>query len=331
MTDYERDRDPVVHNEPGNEETDGSPTPPPGTPAPGTQSLAPDAQSPALETQSPAPQLRLPWLPTQTPWPPPQTPTPPPQSPAPRPLSTWPPIWPVMTGLLVIVAIAAAMTLGLTRSGALTIVAGRHGDTESSLNWAGYVTSHDRFRSVTATWKVPAVRTVSDPQATASFWVGLDGRDSHSLQQIGTTSGTVDGTPHYGAWWEMLPGPAVDVPMTISPGDTITASVAADGHGTFTLSLHDATNGQRFVTRQVDAAARLSSAEVVTEAPSTANGQLPLADFGTVRFIDARANGRPLNAFHWSKVDMTGSTGKLATASDLSHGGSSFTVVRNRP
>ena len=236
-----------------------------------------------------------------------------------------------MAGLLILVTIAAAMTLGLARSGAITIFGTGNGDTESSLNWAGYVTSHDHFRSVTATWRVPAVRATSDGQAAASFWVGLDGRDSHSLQQIGTTSGVVGGAVRYGVWWEMLPGPAVDVSMTISPGDTVTASVVADGHGTFTLTLRDVTNGQRFETRQLDAAAGLSSAEVVAEAPSTNDGQLPLADFGAVRFSDARANGRPLTAFHWSKVNMTSGVSTLATASELSRNGSSFAVVWHKP
>ena len=241
------------------------------------------------------------------------------------------PLWPLLAGLLLIVAIATALTLGLTRSAAVTILGVRSGDTESSLNWAGYVTSHARFSSVTATWIVPAVRVTSDPRAAASFWVGLDGRDSHNLQQIGTTSGLLGGAPRYGAWWEMLPGPAVDVPMTIAPGDSVTASVAADGGGTFTLSLRDTTNGQRFETRQVDAAAKLSSAEVVAEAPSSTDGLLPLADFRAARFTDARVNGRPLGAFVWSRVNMTTGASRQATASALSAGGSSFTVVWDKP
>jgi hypothetical protein len=241
------------------------------------------------------------------------------------------PLWGLMAGLLLIVTIAVVLTLGLSRSGAVTILGVRSGDTESSLNWAGYVASHARFTSVTATWTVPAVRATSDPRATASFWVGLDGRASHDLQQIGTTSGMSVGGPRYEAWWEMLPGPAVDVPITIAAGDSVTARVVADGGGTFTLSLRDNTSGRQFSTRQVDAAAKLSSAEVVTEAPSSSQGLLPLADFGRVRFSDARANGRPLGAFVWSRVNMTTGTTRQATPSELSAGGSSFAVVWDKP
>jgi hypothetical protein len=251
--------------------------------------------------------------------------------PAPPSVRSRSPLWGLLAGLLVIVTIAIVLTLGLSRSGAVTILGVRSGDTESSLNWAGYVASHDRFTSVSATWTVPAVQAGSDPRATASFWVGLDGRASHNLQQIGTTSDLPAGGPRYSAWWEMLPGPAVDIPMTIAAGDSITASVVADGGGAFTLSLRDATNGQQFSTRQVNAAARLSSAEVVAEAPSSADGLLPLADFGHVRFSDARVNGRPLGAFVWSRVNMTTRQRRQATPSELSAGGSSFTVVWNKP
>jgi hypothetical protein len=240
-------------------------------------------------------------------------------------------LWPVFVSLLLLVGIAAGLTVDLTRSGAVTLLGVRNGDTESSLNWSGYLAAHARFMSITASWTVPAVRSTSDPRATASFWVGLDGHDGRSLQQIGTTSGMMGAAPHYGAWWEMLPGPSVDVPMTIAPGDSVTASVVADGRGTFLLSLSDNTNGQRFATRQVDAAASLSSAEVVAEAPSSAGGLLPLADFGAVHFVGARANGRPLGTFDWSKVDMTSGSRTMASASALSADGTSFTVVSDRP
>jgi Peptidase A4 family len=235
------------------------------------------------------------------------------------------PLWPVLVGLVLVVALAAAMVLGLARSGAATLFGGA-GDTEESLNWAGYLVSHGRFTSVTATWVVPAARDTTPAGATASFWVGLNGGDSRSLEQIGTISALTGFGPRYGVWWEMLPGPAVDAPMAIAPGDLVTATVASDGHGAFTLSLRDATNGQRFVTSQSDTAGTPASAEVVTEAPSASRGQVPLADFGTVRFSHVRVNGRPLGKLPWSKVDMVVEGRRQAGASALAAGGSSFTV-----
>ncbi len=244
---------------------------------------------------------------------------------APLPVLARLPLWPVLVGLVLVVALAAAMMLGLARSGAATLFGGA-GDTEESLNWAGYLVAHGRFTSITATWVVPAARDTTRPGAAASFWVGLDGRDSHSLQQIGTTSVLTRFGPRYGVWWEMLPGPAVDAPMAVAPGDVVVATVASDGRGAFTLSLRDATNGQRFATRQVDHAATLSSAEVVTEAPSASSGQVPLADFGMVRFTHVRVNGRPLGALPWSRVNMLVDGRRQAGASPLSAGGSSFMV-----
>jgi hypothetical protein len=239
------------------------------------------------------------------------------------------PLWPVLVGLVLVVVLAAAMVLGLARSGAATLFGGA-GGTEDSLNWAGYLVSHGRFTSVTATWVVPAARDTTRPGATASFWVGLNGRDSHSLQQIGTTSALTGSGPRYGVWWEMLPGPAVDAPMAVAPGDVVTATVASDGRGIFTLSLRDATNGQYFAIRQTDATATLSSAEVVTEAPSSSSGQLPLADFGTVSFTHVRVNGRPLGALHWSKVNMIVDGRRQAGRSALAAGGSGFAVSWER-
>ena len=90
------------------------------------------------------------------------------------------------------------------------------------------------------------------------------------------------------------------------------------------LSLSDNTNGQRFTTRQVDAAATLSSAEVVAEAPSSRDGLLPLADFGAVHFAGARANGRPLGDFASSRVIMTSGSRTLASASALSRTGTAL-------
>jgi hypothetical protein len=43
---------------------------------------------------------------------------------------------------------------------------------------------------------------------------------------------------------------------------------------------------------------------VITEAPSSASGVLPLADFGAVRFTAARVNGKVLRKLHPIKIVM---------------------------
>jgi len=56
-----------------------------------------------------------------------------------------------------------------------------------------------------------------------------------------------------------------------------------------------------------------------------------LADFGAVHFVGARANGRPLGASDWSKVNMISNSWTLASAAALSGDGTGFTVVWDRP
>ena len=39
----------------------------------------------------------------------------------------------------------------------------------------------------------------------SSSWIGIDGLANRDLIQTGTDSDYVDGSPHYDAWWEILP------------------------------------------------------------------------------------------------------------------------------
>ena len=54
-----------------------------------------------------------------------------------------------------------------------------------SANWSGYAAAGRAFRSVSASWTQPAARC-RHGAAYASFWVGLDGYRSRSVEQIGT-------------------------------------------------------------------------------------------------------------------------------------------------
>ena len=62
-----------------------------------------------------------------------------------------------------------------------------HGTTVTSSNWSGYDDSTDGpFTTVTATWVQPRVRTTGATFTDAAFWVGLDGDNSGTVEQIGT-------------------------------------------------------------------------------------------------------------------------------------------------
>lgn len=202
-------------------------------------------------------------------------------------------------------------------------------DYVSALNWAGYDVTGDHT-SVAATWVQPAVQPGDADLQAASFWVGLDGDGSATDEQIGTAVTSHDGRATCYAWYEMYPQPEVRVSsVTVTSGDTLTASVATDGRGWYTLTLTDETSGASFATTQAGPAATPSSAEVVAEAPTDASlGRLiPLAHFGAVAFSGCAVDGRPLGATPHRRVTMVTPDGAaVAGASQLSSDGGAFTV-----
>jgi hypothetical protein len=166
-------------------------------------------------------------------------------------------------------------------------------DAVSSTNWSGYAAvtnlnspASDSVTKVSGSWTVPTV--TGKTNAYSSMWVGIDGYSSNSVEQIGTEQDTTkSGATRYYAWWEMYPNPSILIStMTISPGDSITASVTYNGD--YLLQITDNTTHQSFSTTQ-SATAQRSSAEWIMEAPSSFSGILPLANFGTASFSGAQA------------------------------------------
>jgi peptidase A4-like protein len=194
----------------------------------------------------------------------------------------------------------------------------------TSTNWAGYSATGSTFTDVSATWKQPSVSCTS-ADAYSSFWVGLDGDGSNTVEQIGTDADCSSGRPVYYAWYEMYPKFPVNLTLAIHPGDTITASVHAGAGGSFTLSIRDATTGKTFTTTQKLRHAKLASAEVIAEAPSS-GGVLPLANFGSVGFSAAMVNGQPIGSFSPDRINMVSGSTTKASTSALS-GGTAFSVT----
>jgi Peptidase A4 family len=230
----------------------------------------------------------------------------------------------------------------------------RHATAVSSSNWSGYADTDDTFSSVSSSWTEPTVNCSSSdtsldglvgfssllggPSAASAFWVGLDGYNSSSVEQLGTDSDCDSGTPSYYAWYEMYPNPSVTLPSQypVLPGDQLSASVAANSAGTsFTLDISDATAGWSFSTTQTGSGFARSSAEVIAEAPSSCTvlfcSEVPLADFGQINFSgsgvsDSAGTNGTLSTFDADEITMTDNGTTLATPSDLSSDGSSFSV-----
>lgn len=165
----------------------------------------------------------------------------------------------------------------------------------TSTNWSGYaVSGFGPYRSVSATWQQPAVNCAKTPTGWSSFWVGLDGDTTSTVEQTGTEADCSSGSPVYYAWYEMYPKFPTQYAAPVSSGDTFNGSVTYLGNGSFRLTLSDLTEGWTEQTTQRLKSAKLGSAEVIAEAPSSSGGVLPLADFGTIGFGSATVNGSTL-------------------------------------
>jgi hypothetical protein len=197
----------------------------------------------------------------------------------------------------------------------------------TSQNWAGYTSAGTpgTFTSVSSSWAEPTV-TCDANQTFSSFWVGLDGNGTNTVEQTGTEADCTNGAAIYQGWFEMFPNAPVFYNNPVNPGDAMSASVVANGGGSFTLTLNDSTQGWTQTTNQTSNTAQLGSAEIIAEAPS--DGQvLPLSDFGTVNFADALINNAAIGNLTTTELTME-SAAKVteATPSALTNG-DAFTVT----
>jgi len=193
-----------------------------------------------------------------------------------------------------------------------------------SSNWSGYAATgaDGAFTSVSASWTEPTATCSSGGSAQyAAFWVGLDGYNSASVEQTGTDSDCVGQTPSYYGWYEMYPAAPVFFSNPVQPGDALSASVTFSGTQTYTLVLRDSTEGWTQTITQDEAGLARSSAEVITEAPSSNTGVLPLADFGTVNYADAAANGTALASLNPTEIVMVDGSGLQKDSTSAISGG----------
>lgn len=198
----------------------------------------------------------------------------------------------------------------------------------TSSNWSGYAAfgSNGSFNNVSASWTQPAV-TCGAQNTYSSYWVGLDGYNNSTVEQLGTESDCSNGVPSYYAWYEMYPKRGYYINMTIHANDNMTASVTYNGSGRFTLSIKDLTSGKSFSTTQRANSAKRASAEVIVEAPYS-GGTLPLANFGTANFTNALANGNPLGgSSNLDAITMQNPYGMTSTPSSFDTTNKNFSVV----
>jgi hypothetical protein len=219
------------------------------------------------------------------------------------------------------------------------------GSSEST-NWSGYAVTGPAgsVTSAAGSWKVPTVTCSSTSTSYVAFWVGIDGYSSGTVEQTGTMAECSRGSPSYFAWYEFYPNPSFEITtIAVSPGDTVSASVAYLGSSQFKTTIEDTTTGASYSTSAIVSSAQESSAEWITEAPSSSQGGiLPLANFGTVScggdythvsstdFATVSGVTGPVNSFGSSvqEITMVSNSGATeAQPSTISADGTSFSIA----
>src|SRR6266852_9847638 len=111
----------------------------------------------------------------------------------------------------------------------LTLAPRAHDGSFTSTNWSGYAVTgaSGSVSDAKGSWTVPAIQgTCPSTNQYSSFWVGIDGFSSGTVEQTGTDSDCQNGSPTYYAWYEFYPKPSfIASGITVHPGDVIKAEV----------------------------------------------------------------------------------------------------------
>ncbi len=217
----------------------------------------------------------------------------------------------------------------------------------NSINWAGYALDAPTgsVTDVSGSWIVPEVKC-SKKNTYSAFWVGIDGDNSPTVEQIGTSSDCNGGSARYYAWYEFYPAYPVNIKeVPVSPGDVVSGRVIySSTSDQFTVSIENKNTGVGFKTTGKVSNAQRNSAEWIAEAPWRGT-VLPLANFGISSFgylftKDITTNYATIDgvtgnigSFNTSKtvtvnkITMVSRSGKLKAApSSLTPDGTSFQV-----
>lgn len=201
-----------------------------------------------------------------------------------------------------------------------------------SNNWAGYAAADGAYTNVSGSWVVPESTRTSKAISADAAWVGIGGISTDDLIQAGTQTIIRNGRTEYMAWYELLPDGQTIVPLAITPGDEVSASITEVTPGFWHIILTNLTTSQSYQTTVAYDSSH-SSAEWIVERPlavtNDATGYLPLSNFGDVTFTDAMAtaDGRSdsIDDTSAGPLIMAGSSSRILAAPQRLRDGS-FTV-----
>lgn len=204
----------------------------------------------------------------------------------------------------------------------------------SSTNWAGYLSTGGTYTTISGAWAAPHVSGNGTSTSADATWIGIGGVTSGDLIQVGTDNiVSASGQVTTSAFYEMLPAVSQTVPgMTVTPGDSLSASLSEVSASQWTITITDLTNGQSY-TNTVTYSSSNSSAEWIEEDPSTSRNRLiPFDDFGEASFTSGLTtlSGSSVNVADSSALPITMVNNQdqpIATPSAIGSDGASFTVT----
>ncbi|KAL5358627.1 peptidase A4 family-domain-containing protein [Aspergillus floccosus] len=230
----------------------------------------------------------------------------------------------------------------------LQSLGGAGGDSEArvasniaySNNWAGVVREQPPpngiYTAVSATFTVPKPTSVSGDQEAGSAWVGIDGDTySKAILQAGVDFYARDGQTHNQPWYEWYPEAARNFEnIDVATGDVIAVKVHALSPSQGIAIIENQSNGQSATQTlnapQPSATLAGQNADWIVEDFTSGPSMVPLADFSSVTFSGAGADGG--NA-HFGVRDATiielKQNGKVLTNVDV-EGDSQLTVHYKR-
>ncbi|MDQ1401920.1 MAG: hypothetical protein QOG03_236 [Actinomycetota bacterium] len=244
--------------------------------------------------------------------------------------------------ILLIPAVACLLVMGSATAGGAAGLAS-HGQTlarvstNQSSNWGGYMQGTIEkggkiFTQIAGDWVVPtASQHTRGADEYSSVWIGIGGgcldanclTQDQTLIQTGTEQDVAaDGTPSYSAWWEIIPGPSLEITnMPVNPGDAFHADireVGTTGSNVWTITLTSVTRNVTF-TQTVPYASGHGSAEWITETPlilGTNAGFASMPNLGTVSFTNAQTNSASAALIASEKIELVSGSTKVVEPSN---------------
>lgn len=195
-------------------------------------------------------------------------------------------------------------------------------------NWSGYETYGSQFTSVTGSWIVPHATCKKNETTSSSMWVGLGGDTSvadsnNSLEQEGTDSDCIGGIASYMMWTEVVPQDGYSrESFPVRAGDKVTSLIQfnpSTGVYVFNVWINDV---YHLLRQQKGDSLGRQSAEWIVEAPLDVSGGniFPLANFGSVDFVNCMADGKPIDSWSYILNQLSEGPDSLTTVGSLQNG-----------